>query len=154
MRRQTRSALLLLTTSLLLTTLPGAAAGRDGNTVGVAATVARHFSSEVIEDSTVITVTAEDVARGWVEVKSAAKVMVRTNARHAFIFRIADPRFYEVRVEGLGSEVIVGKSGGFAPQPLVLGKTTYELGYRISLGEEVVPGTYEVPVSCQVRSIG
>lgn len=130
------------------------AGSRDSNSIGVTARVMPYFESESIDSVETLLITEEDVARGFIEVRTASTVKVRTNARHALVFRIGDARFSEVRIGGLEREVVVSRAGGFAPQPLRLGSTTYELDYRIALNDLVAPGTYEIPVSVQARSLG
>lgn len=149
-----RPIILLLLAGLFVTSgFPAMAASRDSNTIGVTARVMPYLESDVIESVETLLITDEDVARGYVEVRSASTVKVRTNARHALVFRIGDARFSEVRIGGLEREVVVSRAGGFAPQPLKLGSTTYELDYRIALNDLVAPGTYEIPVAYQVRSL-
>lgn len=155
MRATTRRTDILLLLGVLFASIgfPAAASSRDSNAIGVTARVAPYLVSELVESVETLLITEEDVARGFVEIPAASTVKVRTNARHALVFRIGDARFSEVRIGGLEREVVVSRAGGFAPQPLRLGSTTYELGYRIALNDLVAPGTYEVPVSYQVRSL-
>lgn len=155
MRATTRRTSILLLVGFLFAGIgfSATAATRDSNAIGVTARVMPYLESESIESVETLLITEEDVARGFVEVRAASTVKVRTNARHALVFRIGDARFSEVRIGGLEREVVVSRAGGFAPQPLKLGSTTYELDYRIALNDLVAPGTYEVPVSYQVRSL-
>lgn len=155
MRATTRRTDILLLLGVLFASIgfPAMAATRDTNAIGVTARVMPYFESESIESVKTLLITEEDVTRGFVEVPAASTVTVRTNARHALVFRIGDARFSEVRIGGLEREVVVSRAGGFAPQPLRLGSTTYELDYRIALNDLVAPGTYEIPVSVQVRSL-
>jgi hypothetical protein len=123
----------------------------------VSATVLARSDLKVLHQSPVLVVTNADISRGYTEVRDASIIEVRNNSRAGFLLVFdglegPEPLFERVTVRGLGSEVEIGRGGGWVPQPFRDGLTKMELSYRFTLHKNTKPGTYAWPLSISIRS--
>ena len=133
---------------LLLALVAGASARADTEQAQfvVQATVSARATIEAVEQPTHLTVSAEDVARGYKDV--SARYAVESNTVRGWLLRLS-PRIgvtRHVEVRGLYRTVVLqGESVEIyqsrAPEPRDL-----ELDYRFVLSPNVEPGSYELPV--------
>ena len=97
-----------------------------------------------------VTITAEDLARGWVEVADPTILTVKSNQRAGFRLAFAPTASWVAggEVAGLSNPVAFGSDGastsfsyaGVAPRQL-------ELRWRLHLSPEATAGTFPLPVS-------
>jgi hypothetical protein len=113
----------------------------------VAVTVPVRVTLEVIEQPAALTLTADDVARGYKDV--SARYVVRHNDRNGYLLQIAarPGPAQRVEVHGLGADVVlrddvvdIHRSGEAFLQDLAL-------QFRFVLTQSVRPGTFELPVN-------
>ncbi len=98
-------------------------------------------------------ISADDVARGYVEMSHASHLEMRSNARCRLRFRPAGDWFDFVHVEGLPRALTFGPEGGAFVRPLELQRrSTYELSYRFELNDQAVPGRYAWPVAVSLAA--
>lgn len=133
------------------------AAGSITQSITVTARVAPWVKLNFEYQQMQLTVTAADVARGYVEVSAASRFTVTTNNRagynlnfqpHADIFR-------SVAISGLGVSMEIGAGGGTVIQSGAesgILRTLLELGYRFYLADGVRPGSYSWPLSVSVSA--
>jgi hypothetical protein len=124
-------------------------------TLRVTATVLSFFRMQVAYQATVLTVTPNDIARGYVEVPAATNFSVVTNTQNGFLidFRPRSELFNSAVITGLPQPVEIGAQGGSALYNIAHGRTTtHQLSYRFMLRPDVQPGSYGWPLEISVRS--
>ena len=101
-----------------------------------------------------INISAKDIAQGYVDVRAASIFTVATS-RGTTYFIDVHPRsdiFSSVKIEGLGSQVILGSEGGSITQSrLGLRSPENVLNYRFMLKGDLQPGLYDWPLQLAVR---
>ncbi len=116
--------------------------------INVTANVIAVASVKILRQMSQVIVTSADVARGYVEVKSASLIEVKNNSPRGFllIFQLLDDAFKEVCVYGLENEVQISLGGGWIAQQYKKVTVPIELSFRFMLGENALPGTYAWPL--------
>ena len=123
--------------------------------IQVTATVPARAISESQAQLGALTVSAADIARGYVEVPAASRLKVSANdpAGYAIDFFPRLPIFKSVTVSSSSATARIGAEGGTM---IVRGqhgmKMLLDLSYRFELGENVAPGTYAWPLALSVRA--
>ena len=125
-------------------------AGSTSATMSVSVTVRARALLSVDSQPASVTITEEDVSRGYVDVPGASRIQVRTNSPAGWLleFQPMQGPFRSLDVTGLGSLAQVSAAGGWLAQPYA-GKTlvTADLGYRFILSGDAQPGIYPWPVA-------
>jgi hypothetical protein len=133
------------------------AAGSITQTITVTARVAPWVKLNLEHQQMQLTVTPDDVARGYAEVPAASRFAVTTNNRtgYALTFQPYAGIFRSVAIHGLGLSVEFGAGGGTVTQSGAengVVRTLFELGYRFYLAEGVQPGRYFWPLGVSVSA--
>lgn len=105
----------------------------------------------------VIHVTADDVARGVVEVRGGSRLVITTRspAGYAVDFYTNGKLFQAVEIDGIGNAVALGTTGGtVVQQQAAAGRHVVALNYRFVLTPGTAPGTYAWPLELAVRGTG
>jgi len=136
----------------------GSRAASAGAKITVSATVAPRATLKVVHQRPELVITGADIARGYVDVPSASRIEVRNNSPAGYLLVFEDrdgflQAFDQVQVRGLGTEVQIGRSGGWIPQPYSRGTETMELSYRFILMKHARPGTYAWPLTVTTRPL-
>ena len=143
----------LVMLSAILLMFPYEITAGDKATIMVSATVKAGISKTFIHQARTLTITNDDVNRGYVDVKAATVLQVRTNSRQGYfmIFEGIDGPFSEVWVVDGTRSTVLSKMGGLVHQPYPgpMGETK-ELGYRFILSAQVIPGSYPWPMTVNV----
>lgn len=126
-----------------------ALAGEAEVTVGV--TILKHTSVQVLSQPASVVVTAEDIARGYVDVPAATHVAVRSNTPQGYLLEFASQGDFmrQIVVRGLDAEVQLTPEGGLVAQRGSASGTTratLALGYRFMLSSSAQQGTYAWPM--------
>ncbi len=126
--------------------------------LSISATVIKHASLQVLAQPTSVVVTAADIARGYVDVTSPAQVAVQSNTASGYllIFESQGEFMRQTLVKGLGTEVLLGTSGGgVTHRPLARGmsKTVHDLEFRFLLSNSAQQGLYAWPFSLSVMPL-
>jgi len=103
-----------------------------------------------------LTVSAADVARGYVEVAAAARFSVECNSRSGYLmeFNPVGNLFAAVEVAGLGKDVHLGADGGtVAQRGPTSPELTHELSFRFTLHPDTRQGVYPWPLRLSVRPL-
>lgn len=109
----------------------------------------------VEEQPSQLTVTGEDIRRGYVEVASASQIKVRSNSPNGYLigFEVAPGPFRQVEVTGLGNPVEIGATGGTIAQPYTgTMSTSARLSYRFLLSSDAQPGAYSWPLALSANA--
>jgi len=123
--------------------------------IAVTATVPARAISEQQAQLAELTVSAADIARGYVEIPAASRLKVSANNPdgYAVDFFPRLPIFKSVTVSSSSATARIGAEGGTM---IVRGqhgmKMPLDLSYRFELGENVAPGTYAWPLALSVRA--
>ncbi len=121
--------------------------------INVTANVLARASLKILRQMSQVVVTTSDVARGYVDVRSASLIEVKNNSRDGFllIFQFLGDAFKDVYVYGLGNEVQISLGGGWILQQHTNGILKVELSYRLVLEGNFLPGTYAWPLLISVQ---
>ena len=122
--------------------------------LAVSAYVPPGVASRVEQQAAVLTVTPEDIARGYVEVPAGSRLRVRSNDPAGFIIDFFPrlPIFKAVRVSTRDGSAQLGADGGAMAERRHRGaEAPLELSYRFELADHVQPGTYPWPLATSVR---
>jgi hypothetical protein len=104
-----------------------------------------------------INVSANDVARGYVDVANPTQLDVQTNSSEGYVLNVL-PRtnlFSQVQVRGLDSRVELGADGGSVVQRWNQNerRKSLSLTYRFVLQQDVRPGSYPWPLQFGVTPL-
>ncbi len=114
----------------------------------VSATVVARVSQSVIHQAPRISVTEEDIKRGFIEMPSATILQIKTNSRNGYVlfFEGETELFKEVRVMEKGRTTLLSPNGGLIHQPNSGGNVEIkDLSYKIVLTKNIQPGSYAFP---------
>jgi hypothetical protein len=102
----------------------------------------------------VVHVTAEDAARGVVEVRGGSRLIVTTHApsRYALDFSNQSTVFRPIGIKGAG-KVGLSPKGASAGQQQPAGRRVLALDYEFALAPGTRPGVYPWPLALTVRSV-
>lgn len=141
---------------LLAGVLPAYAspAPRSAAGITVGATVRAYARIESVEAAKTLRITAEDIQRGWVDVRTNTHIKVKTNAPRGYHLqvKIDSAQIWLTEIRGLPDHPAFGPAGGH-----ILRRTsgptqeTLDLGFRFHLAKNIEPGTIDWPVGFSVR---
>ncbi|MGQ9569922.1 MAG: hypothetical protein ACUVUQ_03580 [Thermodesulfovibrionales bacterium] len=112
-----------------------------------------HLTLNVIHQIPEVVISHADIMRGYVEIKSASQIEVRSNVFFFLRFSGLEDPFEEVFVQGFGKEILINKSGNAFFLPEVRGYATFELSYKFLLSKNAQPGTYVWPIKITAHPI-
>jgi len=101
-----------------------------------------------------VQVTADDVARGVVDVQSGTRFVINTTEPSgvAVDFRSSGRLFRAVQIDGMGSGIEFGPAGAtVVEKQIAAGRRVVTVDYRFTLAPDTVPGTYAWPIAAVVR---
>ncbi|MBI3919044.1 MAG: hypothetical protein HY322_18785 [Betaproteobacteria bacterium] len=102
-----------------------------------------------------VRVTADDVARGVVDVQSGTRIVITTTEPSgiAVDFRSSGKLFRAVQIDGIGSGMQFGPAGGtIIESQATAGRRVVTVNYRLILAPDTTPGTYAWPLTLAVRA--
>lgn len=109
-----------------------------------------------VEPPPLLPVTAEDVARGYVDVPAPTVLSLRSNSPDGFRFTIDFDRqlVASARMQGLLQDMELRPGGAsVAVRGRFREEVRFELRWRLALAQAVRPGVYAWPVRLQVEPI-
>ena len=135
-----------------------AMAGSNEAKLQVSATVLKHASLQVLAQPASVVVTADDIARGYVDVPMPAQVAVQSNTQGGYMLMFDSQGEFlrQTLVKGLDTEVQLGASGGGVAQRAAgrgMSKTVLALGFRFVLSESARQGVYAWPMRMSVTPL-
>ena len=134
--------------ALVLATASCPVSGEQGQTrFTVAVTVPVRVVLEVIAQPTELTLSAEDVARGYKDV--SAQYRVRHNDRNGYLLQIAPcgSLAEHIEVRGLGAELLLSDDVVDVHQPGDEFQQELALQFRFVLDAAALPGTFDLPLN-------
>jgi hypothetical protein len=139
---------------LLLAAVPCVAtAGETRASFLVSATVLARASLEPVAQPAMLSVSGDDVARGYLDVAVAYRVS--SNDPSGYMVRLA-PRIgltRSVEVAGLSTPIVMTDQVVEVVQPAARGPQRLDLRFRLVLEDSAVPGTYSMPVQLSVATL-
>lgn len=136
--------------------VPMAAAGQTNAVLQVSAIVRATTKVQTEYQTTQLTITADDILRGHIEVRDASRFSVQTNSRagYALYFYPIGDIFESVEIVGLRNHVALGPDGGAAVLRDLAGPSNeHDLSYRFILKPDLEPGNYPWPLMLAVRPL-
>ncbi len=140
-------------TPLLMTS---AQAGQTSTTMPVSVQVIANARMTSTFQAQQLSISAADIARGYVSVAAAARFSVITNSRTGYLVELypVGNLFESVQISGMGSAVQLGADGGAIVQRgTPPSHQTHELSFRFSLRPDVLAGSYPWPLQLSVRAL-
>jgi hypothetical protein len=123
--------------------------------LNVSVRVLPYFQLNLLSQVSEITITQEDIQRGYLEVRSASLLELKTNSDQGYLLSFEGSLwpFKEVQIQGLANPVRLNSGQALVHQPSARGKVTMNLDYRFILSEETKPGSYSWPLLISVHPI-
>ncbi len=124
--------------------------------IAVTAIVPAQAVAQLVEQSPEITITAADIARGYVDIPAASQLRVTSNNPAGYVvdFFSRLPIFSSVRVSSSGGSAELGPDGGAIIERGRQGRDMpLNLSYRFNLSAQVQPGTYPWPLALNIRPL-
>jgi hypothetical protein len=150
MRKQTISLLL----TLVALSLPSAFAESTSATMNVSVQVIARTIVTVGQQPAAISVTAEDIQRGYIDLPGAVAFQVRSNARNGYAlqFEPVGGPFSQAQVKWGTRTAVVGADGTWITrsQPETTGGL---LDVRLVLAADAAPGSYSWPIRFDGNSL-
>lgn len=156
LRIQRRIVFGALTTLAATTISPHPHAASLRSQISVTAFVPAQAVAHVVDQLPEITITAADIARGYVDIPAASQLRVTSNNPAGYIvdFFSRLPIFRSVRVSSTDGSADLGPDGGAIIERGRQGRDMpLKLSYRFNLGAQVEPGTYPWPLALNVRAL-
>lgn len=119
--------------------------------MSVTANVVDTVGIRAVHQAQDLVISAEDIARGFVEVADASLLEVRNSRPSLFEFRAVGRLFRAVTVSGASGTAQFGAQGGsLLAKPDGGGLSRVALTYRFELGPDVAPGIHRWPLALTV----
>ena len=124
----------------------------------VSATILKHASLQILTQPSAVVVTADDIARGYVDLSNSAKLAVQSNTQGGYMlmFESQGEFLRQTLVKGLDNDVQLNASGGGVAQRAPgrgMHKTMLDLGFRFILSESARQGVYAWPLRLSVTPL-
>jgi hypothetical protein len=156
LRIQRRIVFGAMTTLAATTIVPDVNAAALQSQIAVTAFVPAQTIAQLVEQPAEITVTDEDIARGYVEVPAGSQLRVTSNNPAGYVvdFFSRLPIFTSVRISSTGGSADLGPDGGAIIERGRHGRDiALNLSYRFNLAASVQAGTYAWPLALNVRPL-
>jgi hypothetical protein len=137
-----------LALGLLVASLPATAGSAEAK-LTVSATILKRTTLKVLAQPSAVVVTANDIARGYVDVPTPAQVAIQSNAPDGYLldFESEGDFMRQTLVRGLANDVQLSPAGGaIAQRGAGVTRITLALGFRFLLSESARQGTYSWPM--------
>jgi len=130
-------------------------AGSSSGTLGVSVQVVARTILTVDSQPASVDVTANDVARGYVDLPQSVLFHVRSNASNGYTvqFEPVSYPFNRADVSWGTTAATVGSDGAWLTEPYQQGTQAGTLNVRLSLAPGTQPGTYTWPVRFDAGSL-
>jgi hypothetical protein len=157
LRIQRRITFAAMASTLAVSTIaPAVEAAQARSQIAVTAFVPAQAVGQVVEQMSEITITENDIARGYVDVLAGSQLRVTSNnpAGYVIDFFTRLPIFSSVRVTNANGSADLGPEGGTIIERGQMGRNLpLSLTYRFNLAASAQPGTYAWPLALNVRAL-
>jgi hypothetical protein len=146
-----------LVASWLAVLVPAAPAHALQGSLLVSAAVARHTSVRIAPPA-FITLSEEDVARGYVEIAAPVEVTVQSNVPqgYALVFERQGEQVRQAHVQGPDGALLVGSTGAVATRPPAgrgMWRDRLQLRFRFDLAAGARAGQHPWPLNISLMSL-
>jgi hypothetical protein len=142
------TAVLIITVMVLLVGIKESSAGNNA-VVMVSANILPRTSQTTLKQPTGLTVTRQDIAKGYLDVETGTVLRVTSNDNDGYYlnFRINAEfiRATDLMINGRSLSIQSGATLVHQPFP-GMGGETIRISYRLFLSPEMKPGSYQWPV--------
>ncbi len=151
-----------LATALTLGSFTASATGRTGSSrlaaPTVAAATAKQATLKVLAQPDQVTITAEDINRGYVDIPSRLLAEIKNSSLSGYmlVFENDGDFVHHIYIKGLGTDIRLDGKGGVITQPFaapVETESTLTIGFRFMLADHARPGSYDWPVQVSVMPL-
>ena len=151
-----------LATALTLGSFTASAAGRTGSSrlaaPTVATTTAKQATLKVLAQPGQVTITAEDINRGYVDIPSRLLAEIKNSSLNGYmlVFENDGDFVHHIYIKGLGTDTRLDGKGGVITQPFATPmetEPTLAIGFRFMLADHARPGSYDWPVQVSVMPL-
>ncbi|HLE08058.1 MAG TPA: hypothetical protein VI914_00325 [Thermodesulfobacteriota bacterium] len=153
MKRLVYIVLVLMTTAGLVV-MGRAFAGENTAMIGVSARVLSYMTKSVINRAETLSISLEDIEKGYIDVKNATAIAVKTNSREGYMlsFGTINGPFTGMTVFDSGRSTVVSIGGGLVYNPTDgrIAPSEKLLSYRFYLSKDTAHGSYAWPVMVDV----
>ena len=142
--------------ALMLFTVGNASAGTRSNMVSITTRVVPSLSYQVVYAESTLTLTAADIAKGYVDINRGMELTVKTNSLNGYLvwFSLDGTVLQESGVYDDNNAYGLMRSGGEIHMPYTDNKYVPKaLSFRFYFSPEVKPGVYEWPLSVMVTAM-
>ena len=153
-RKIRRIAAITLMLAATLAPVTASAESRSA-TMNVSATVVARAIVKVYQQPQDVTITSDDVRRGYVEISTPFLVNVRTNCRNGYLLRMVntDPLFASAEISTTDFDMHVSAES-IINRPYSPAGDTLELKVRLVLASGAREGHYSFPVAVEASPLG
>jgi len=116
-------------------------------------TATAHATLNVLYQAPELIITQADILRGYIEVKSASRIEIRSNVFFFLRFNGLGEPFKEAYIRGFGRDVLVGPESNSIFLPDLRGFAAFELSYKFFLSKDAQPGTYSWPLEISAHPV-
>jgi hypothetical protein len=137
----------------------GVVPSQASQSMQVSARVMEVLRLSVLHQTHTVTVKAEDVQRGYVDIVAGTSLEIVSNSLSGFKvnFQLHDTAFTEVEVSGLQKNVVVGADGASLSSAAHFERhafrTPYELSYRFKVPTNMTTGVYPFPLQISLTNM-
>ncbi len=156
----TLTGLFTIAQTLNFETLYASELSKAPSTASTKLLVSAHLKSyaklKVLEKKSTVTITQEDIERGYKEVVSASVFEIRTNTANIYMtFEIySNDQFYDSAIAFINDrEVSLGKFGAVVLLKDVNRIFTSNLGFKFILSNNTKPGIYPIPFNISIEGL-
>ena len=153
MKRLVYIVLVLMMTAGLVV-MGRAFAGENTAMIGVSARVLSYMTKSVINRAETLSISLEDIEKGYIDVKNATAIAVKTNSREGYMlsFGTINGPFTGMTVFDSGRSTVVSIGGGLVYNPTDgrIAPSEKLLSYRFYLSKDTAHGSYAWPVMVDV----
>jgi hypothetical protein len=132
-----------------------ATAGSKQGALLVTAMVRPYLQMQLLHQERAVTVREEDVWRGFLDIPSASRLAVKTNAAQGIriVFQAQDGPFAVIEVHGVQTPIRLSRGGVYVLHLPEQRAVSLDLSYRFFIASPLNPGSYPWPVAISVEPI-
>ena len=133
---------------VLFGTLPALAESSSGNLQVSVQVIARAIVS-IDSQPAAVTITADDIARGYVDVPAPIVVRVRTNSRQGYVLQVENrsDTFSSIELSTADVAMNVGAHESWIQRPYIAGGDVMPMRARLHLSQFATAGSVALPVA-------
>lgn len=153
----TRCSMAAIAAAWLSVLVPAGPAHAFQGSMLVSATIARHTSIRIAPPAS-ITLSEEDVARGYIEIAAPVEVTVQSNVPqgYALVFERHGEQVRQAHVQGPDGALLVGSTGAVATRPPAgrgMWRDQLQLRFRFDLAAGARAGQHPWPLNISLMSL-